>query len=95
MLRGCTIGTAGSGYPGGMTKLRSIFRRHERRVWILWAIGVVVLVLTPYALSDPALWIFVFDPELLALFTLVGLALVRESLMLHVVHLRALLALRR
>ena len=78
-----------------MTKLRSIFRRHERRVWVLWAIGVVVLVLTPYALSDPALWIFVFDPELLALFTLVGVALLRESLSLHVVHLRAILALRR
>jgi hypothetical protein len=78
-----------------VTKLRSLFRRHERRVWILWAVGAVVLVLTPYALSDPALWIFVFDPELLALFTLVGLALVRESLLLHVVHLRAILALRR
>jgi hypothetical protein len=78
-----------------VTKLRSLFRRHERRVWILWAVGAVVLVLTPYALSDPALWVFVSDPELLALFTLVGLALVRESLMLHVVHLRAILALRR
>jgi hypothetical protein len=78
-----------------VTKLRAIFRRHERRVWILWAIGVVVLVLTPYALSDPALWIFVFDPELLALFTLVGVALLRETLSLHVVHLRAILALRR
>jgi hypothetical protein len=78
-----------------VTKLRSLFRRHERRVWILWAVGAVVLVLTPYALSDPALWVFVFDPELLALFTLVGLALVRESLMLRVVHLRAILALRR
>jgi hypothetical protein len=78
-----------------VTKLRAIFRRHERRVWVLWAIGVVVLVLTPYALSDPALWIFDFDPELLALFTLVGVALLRESLSLHVVHLRAILALRR
>jgi hypothetical protein len=76
-------------------RLRSIYRRHERRIWILWAIGVVVLVLTPYALSDPALWIFVLDPELLALFMLVGLALARESLLLHVVHLRAILALRR
>jgi hypothetical protein len=78
-----------------VTKLRAIFRRHEHRVRVLWAIGVVVLVLTPYALSDPALWIFVFDPELLALFTLVGVALLRESLSLHVVHLRAILALRR
>jgi hypothetical protein len=78
-----------------MTELRSIFHRHEHRVWILWAIGVLVLVMTPYALSDPALWIFVFDPELLALFTLVGLAMMRESLSLHVVHLRAILALRR
>lgn len=79
----------------GMTKLRSIFRRHERRVWILWAIGVLVLVATPYALSDPALWIFVFDPELLALAMLVGVALLRESLSIHVVHLRAIMALRR
>ena len=77
-----------------MTKLRSIFRRHERRVWILWAIGVLVLVATPYALSDPALWIFVFNPELLAVFMLFGVALLRESLSLHVVHLRAILALR-
>ena len=78
-----------------MTKLRSLFRRHERRVWVLWAIGVLVLVATPYALSDPALWILVADPELLALAALVGVALLRESLSLHVVHLRAILALRR
>ena len=78
-----------------MTTLRSIYRRHERRVWIIWAIGVLVLVATPYALSDPTLWLFVFDPELLALATLVGVALLRESLSIHVVHLRAILALRR
>jgi hypothetical protein len=78
-----------------VTKLRSIYRRHERRVWIIWAIGVLVLVATPYALSDPTLWIFVFDPELLALATVVGVALLRESLSIHVVHLRAILALRR
>ena len=78
-----------------MTKLRSIYRRHERRVWIILAIGVLVLVATPYALSDPTLWIFVLDPELLALATLVGVALLRESLSIHVVHLRAILALRR
>jgi hypothetical protein len=78
-----------------VTKLCSIYRRHERRVWIIWAIGVLVLVATPYALSDPTLWIFVFDPELLALATLVGVALLRESLSIHVVHLRAILALRR
>jgi hypothetical protein len=78
-----------------VTKLRSIYRRHERRVWIIWAIGVLVLVATPHALSDPTLWIFVFDPELLALATVVGVALLRESLSIHVVHLRAILALRR
>jgi hypothetical protein len=78
-----------------VTKLRSIYRRHERRVWIIWAIGVLVLVATPYALSDPTLWLFVLDPELLALATLVGVALLRESLSIHVVHLRAILALRR
>jgi hypothetical protein len=49
-----------------VTKLRSIFRRHERR-----------------------------DPELLALAAPVGVALLRESLSIHVVHLRAILALRR
>ena len=78
-----------------VTKLRTIFRRHERRVWIIWAIGVLVLIATPYALSDPALLVFVFDPELLALATLVGVALLRESLSIHVVHVRAILALRR
>jgi hypothetical protein len=55
--------------------LGALVRRHEPRVWLFWAVGVAVLIATPFALIDPATWIFVLDPELLALVAVVGASL--------------------
>ena len=54
-------------------------RRHPAWVWALWTVGAAALLATPFALADPGLLLLVLDPELLALATLAGLALVRES----------------
>ena len=40
---------------------------------------VLLLVLTPFALLDPAAWAFVLDPELAALVALVGFAGIRAG----------------
>ena len=47
-------------------------RFHPRYVWLLWAIAVLVLASCPLALSDPAIWFYVLDPELLAMFVVIG-----------------------
>jgi hypothetical protein len=59
--------------------LRLIGRRHSARVWLLWALAAVVLVLTPFALLDPAAWLFLVDPELAAIVALLGLASIRAG----------------
>jgi hypothetical protein len=56
-------------------RLGALVQRHEPRVWLFWAVGVAVLIATPFALIDPATWIFVLDPELLALVAVVGASL--------------------
>lgn len=45
----------------------------------MWALAMLLLVLTPFALLDPAAVTFVLDPELAALVTLVGLAGIRAG----------------
>ena len=52
--------------------LRRPFAGHPRWVWLLWAGAAVVLAACPMMLSDPALWMYVLDPELLALLVIVG-----------------------
>ena len=52
--------------------LRSSFLRHPRWVWLLWAGAAVVLAACPMMLSDPAMWMYLLDPELLALLVIVG-----------------------
>lgn len=59
--------------------IRLIAGRHSARVWLLWAVAALVLVLTPFALVDPAAWLFVLDPELAAVVVLVGMAGVRAG----------------
>jgi hypothetical protein len=53
--------------------------RHEPKVWLLWAIGAALLIATPFALADPAVWMLLLDPELVAAIALGGLALVGGS----------------
>lgn len=60
--------------------LRLLAGRHSRRVWLLWALAALLLLLTPFALLDPAAWAFVLDPELAAIVALVGFAGIRAGL---------------
>jgi hypothetical protein len=58
--------------------LRLIAMRHSLRVWLLWAVVAVVIALTPFALLDPAGWMFLLDPELAAIAALIGIAGLRQ-----------------
>jgi hypothetical protein len=73
--------------------IRLILGRHSARVWFLWGLAVVLLALAPFALLDPAAWVFVLDPELAAIVALVGLAGMRAGALR--VFRRPLLALAR
>jgi hypothetical protein len=57
--------------------LRLLAKRHSARVWLLWGLAALLLVLTPFALLDPAAWMFVLDPELAAIVALIGLTTIR------------------
>lgn len=70
---------ARSSFAAAIGAAGALAARHERRVWLLWAIGAAVLLATPFALADPATLIFVLDPELLALVVMVGIALARAT----------------
>jgi hypothetical protein len=59
--------------------VRVLAAGHSRRVWLLWGLAILLLVLTPFALLDPAAWVFVLDPELAAIVALVGFAGVRSG----------------
>ncbi len=59
--------------------LRLLAKRHSLRVWLLWALAAVLLILTPFALADPAGWLFLVDPELAAIVALLGLASIRTN----------------
>ena len=63
----------------GVRRLRALAGRHPAKVWLVWALGAVVLLATPLALADPAMWLLVLDPELLAIVAAAGLALFRAS----------------
>ena len=45
--------------------------RHPVWVWLLWAAATLALASSPIVFSDPGMWPFVFDPELLALLVIV------------------------
>lgn len=62
-----------------MAGLRLIAGRHSARVWLLWGLAVLLLVLAPFALLDPAAWVFVLDPELAAMVALLGFASIRAG----------------
>jgi hypothetical protein len=56
-----------------------LLRRHSLRVWLLWALAAALLVLTPFALVDPAGWAFLVDPELAAIVALLGIGGLRTG----------------
>ncbi len=45
---------------------------HALWVWLLWAVLVVSALTSPVALSDPALCVYLVDPELMALLVVLG-----------------------
>jgi hypothetical protein len=59
--------------------VRLIVRQHSARVWLLWALAALLLLLTPFALMDPAAWVFLLDPELAAIVALLGFASLRAG----------------
>lgn len=52
--------------------LRRRLWRHPIYVWVLWAAAALVLAACPMMLSDPAMWPYLLDPELLALVVIIG-----------------------
>ena len=46
-------------------------------VWLLWTAAVAVLAGCPVIISDPGMWPYLFDPELLALVVVVGVQYTR------------------
>jgi hypothetical protein len=74
-------------------RVMAMLRRHSRRTWLLWGLGVVVLLASSLSMLDPVVLTFVVDPELLALF-------VDSALLYGIIALRGVLpnvrtALRR
>jgi hypothetical protein len=50
------------------------------RVWLLWLVAVIVLVSCPMLLSEPAMWCYLLDPELLVLVVVIGVRYTRLQL---------------
>jgi len=48
-------------------------------VWLIWAVCVVLLVATPFALADMGVWVLMLDPELLAAIAFAGIGLAGSS----------------
>ena len=75
-----------------MMKLRPNRSAH---IWLLWGLGALVLAACPMLLSDPAMWPFILDPELLALVIIVGAQYTRLEFTMIRLRLRVwLLALK-
>ena len=85
-----------------MSAWSSACRLVERRVlgqrlgtWLLWAVAVAVLSACPVIISDPGMWPYLLDPELLALVVVVGLQYTRLELGVLRLQLRAWWQCRR
>jgi hypothetical protein len=52
-------------------------RGHAIGIWLLWALGAVMLLSAPMAIADPGVWMLIVDPELLALMIAVAFAAAR------------------
>jgi hypothetical protein len=63
--------------------------RHPLFVWLLWAAAASVLASCPMLLSDPAMWFYLLDPELLALIVIIGLRYARLELFVLWAQIRA------
>ena len=59
-------------------------------IWLLWAAGAVFLACSPMLLTDPAMWMYLLDPELLALLVIVGLQQSQYQILALWIRLRSL-----
>lgn len=80
--------------PSLRTWLRGRALGHPRWAWLLWAGAVAVLAACPMTLSDPAMWVYLVDPELLALLVIVGFQYTRWEVGLVRARLAARLGVR-
>lgn len=64
-------------------------RGHALGVWLLWALGAVVLLSAPMAIADPGVWMLIVDPELLAVMIAVAFAAARIGVRLWAVQAAA------
>jgi hypothetical protein len=68
---------------------------HPTYVWLIWIAVVVGLVVGPVMLTDPAIWLYLVDPELLALVVVVAIRYGRIELALTAHRMRQLRRRRR
>lgn len=73
-----------------LERVRAIAGRHSKRVWVLYGIGLLALLSVGVVAADPALWMFAFDPELLALLVAMALPLARLEWQTWVLRVRRL-----
>jgi hypothetical protein len=52
--------------------VRRLWFKYSLATWVLWLVAAGIIVGTTMMLADPALLIYLLDPELLALLVLVG-----------------------
>lgn len=64
-------------------------------VWLLWAAAVAVVAASPVIISDPGIWPYLVDPELLALVVVVGVQYTRREIGTLRLHVQAWWAARR
>jgi hypothetical protein len=64
-------------------------------LWLLWGAAALVLVSCPMLMSDPAMWVYLLDPELLVLVVVIGLQYTRLEAGVVWLQLRTWLAGRR
>jgi len=71
------------------TPLTRSMAGHRLHVWLLWAAAAAVLAACPMMLSEPAMWVYLLDPELLALIVIVGIRYTRLEIALLWLQVRA------
>lgn len=76
--------------PIGILLQRRVFRL-PLYVWLLWAVAAAVLAACPLLLSDPGMWPYLLDPELLALLVIVGAQYTRIEFVLAGVRLQSVI----
>lgn len=57
----------------------TLLHRYRLLMWFTWSLAALVLISCPMLLSEPAMWAYLVDPELLALVVVVGLQYTRAE----------------